>query len=163
VKAKRVVIFLILLCLNWGLAGAVLWLAYDIGPFIKGGAYNQHQALMFVAQMALVITVLTTIIWILAGRQKEGRSGWRSAWRVAWQTALVLALYALVVLTRRQLWNSSQGINDWAMFFGYVNARFFSEAGGLSFLVEVVPIMGCISGVLYFLAVRSRDEEHTVR
>ena len=117
---------------------------------------------MFVAQMALVITILTTIIWILAARQKVGRPGWRSAWHVAWQMALVLALYALVVLTRRQLWNPSQGISDWAMFFGYVNARFFSEAGGLSFLIEVVPIMGCISGVLYFLAVRSRDKEHTV-
>jgi hypothetical protein len=161
VKAKRVVLFLILLGLNWSLSSVVLWLVYDVGPFVKDGAYSQSQALTFVAQMALVITVLTTIIWILAARQKLSRPGWRSGWHVAWQTALALAIYALVVLARRQLWTPSQGLNDWAMFLGYVNARFFSEAGGLSFLIEVVPITGCISGVLYFLAVRSRDEKHT--
>jgi ABC-type nickel/cobalt efflux system permease component RcnA len=157
VKAKRVIVFLIFLCLNWGLSGVILWLAYDISPFIKGGAYERNQALAFVAQMGLVITALTTVVWILAARQKMSRSGWQSGWRVAWQTALLLVVYALVVLTRRQLWKPSQGINDWAMFFGYVNARFFSEVGGISFLIGVVPTMACISGALYFLQTLTVD------
>jgi len=156
-KAKRVVVFLIFLCLNWGLSGGVLWLAYDISPFIKGAAYDRNQALTLVAQMGLVITVLTTIVWILAARQKVSRSSWQSGWRVVWQTALLLAVYALVVLMRRQLWMPSEGINNWAMFFGYVNARFFSEVGGISFLLVVAPTMACISGALYFLQTLTID------
>jgi hypothetical protein len=151
VKTKRVIAFLIFLSVYWVVSGAVLWWAYDVSPFIKGGAYRQSQTLTLVAQMSCVITSLTAVIWILAMRRKVSRSGWRSGSHVVWQTALVLAIYALVVLMRRQLWKPSQGINDWAMFFGYVNARFFSEVGGISFLIEVVPTTACISGALYFL------------
>ena len=156
-RARRVIIFLISLCLNWCLSGVVLWLAYDISPFIKGGAYSQNQALLMVAEMGLRITILTAIIWILTARQKLSRSGWRAGWNVAWRTALVLAVYAVVVLARRQLWKPDQGINDWAMFLGYVNARFFSEVGGISFLIEVVPTLACISGALYSLQTLTVD------
>jgi hypothetical protein len=151
VKTKKIIAFLIFLSVYWVVSGAVLWWAYDFSSLIKGRAYSPSQALTLVAEMSCAITVLTAVIWILAMRSKIIRSGWRSAWHVVWQTALILAIYALVVLMRRQLWKPSQGINDWAMFFGYLNARFFSEVGGISFLMEVVPAAACISGALYFL------------
>jgi hypothetical protein len=152
-KAIKAIVFLILLCLHWGVSSVVLWWAYDFSALVNGGAYYQRQALGLVAQMGLIITGMTTVIWLIAARQQGTRPDWQRGWRVAWQTAIFLATYALAILIRRQLWKPNQGINDWAMFFGYLNGRFFSEAGGLSFLTIVVPIMGTVSGILYTLRI----------
>lgn len=75
-------------------------------------------------------------------------------WDVTWKTCAILTLYVVVVLIRRNLWDASQGINDYAIFLpivGHVNGMFLSEYWWLTFLTQVIPIVGLISGGLYLL------------
>jgi hypothetical protein len=148
---------LIVLGAYWCIAGIVLWWSYDISPLILGGHYQRRQALAIVAKMALIVTVLTSLVWLFVMMRKVSGSRWRIAWNIGWKTAVFLLAYAIVVVTQRQLWNPSQGINDNAMFLpliGNVNGRFFSEAGTLLFILEIVPIMACVSGLLCALQPR---------
>jgi hypothetical protein len=150
-------LLLILLGVYWCVAGMVLWWSYDIGPLIRGGFYQRDQALAIVAKMATIITVLTSLVWLFAVKRKVSGSSWRIGWSVGWKTAVSLLAYAIIVVTRRQLWNPSQGVSDNVMFLpvvGSVNGRFFSEAGLFSFVLEIVPIMGCVSGLLCALQPR---------
>jgi hypothetical protein len=136
-----------LVSLYWCVAGVVLWWSYDIGPLIRGGHYEQSQAVAIVAKMALIITVLTSMVWLLEVRRKVDGSSWRIGWSIGWKTTVLLLAYAVIVVTRRQLCNPSQGVGDNVMFLplvGRVNGHFFSEAGPLSFVLEIVPIMGCL-------------------
>jgi hypothetical protein len=148
---------LILAGTYWLLSSTVLWLAYDIGAQIRGGYYNQSQALALVAKMSLIVTVLTSAIWLSTNPRKLKVVGWRVGLGVAWKTWVLLMVYVLVVLMRRQLWSPSQGNNDGAMFLpivGHTNAQFLSEFRWLSFLIQVIPILGFISGGLYLLRAR---------
>jgi hypothetical protein len=145
------------LALCWTLSIVVLWLAYDIRTQILGGYYRQEQALALVAKMALIITILNSAVWILVEWRGPKRSGWRLGWNVVWKTWTILVIYVAVVLIRRQLWSPGEGMNDDAMFLpviGYTNAQFLSESGWLSFLIQVIPITGLISGGLYLLRAR---------
>ena len=152
--------------LYWFAAGAILWWAYDISIFIGGGAYSRNDALAFVAKMALILTVLTAIIWLVASRRKLSTWSWRIGWRVAWETLLALLLYCGVVVLRRQLWSPEQGNNAGAQFLpiiGSTNARFFAEFLWLAFLFPVAPTVSLLSGVLYYvngtLRNRLQDDE----
>jgi hypothetical protein len=65
-----------------------------------------------------------------------------------------MTLYMAVVLIRRNLWEASQGVNEYAMFLpiiGHVNGQFLSETSWIAFLIQVIPIVGLISGMLYLL------------
>jgi len=143
---------LIVLGAYWCITGIVLWWSYGISPLILGGYYQRDQALAIVAKMALIITVLTSLVWLFVMMRKVSGSRWRIGWNIGWKTAVFLLAYAIVVVTRRQLWNPSQGVSDNVMFLpliGNVNGRFFSEAG-----TEIVPIMACVSGLLCALQPR---------
>jgi hypothetical protein len=143
-----------LLALYWALSSLALWLAYDMRAQILGGRYGQGQALGLVAKMALIITALTGVIWLLIDWRKANRRRWRLAWNVVWKTCGILIAYVGVVLVRRQLWTPSQGMNDNAAFLpivGYINGRFLGEFEWLSFVTEVIPIVGLMSGALYVL------------
>ncbi len=157
VMVWRIGLLLMLLSVYWCVAGTALWWSYDIGPLIRGGHYERGQAVAIVAKMGLIITVLTSAVWLLEMRRKTGGSSWRIGWSIGWKTAVFLLAYAIIVVTRRHLWNPSQGVSDNVMFLplvGSVNGNFFSEAGPLSFVLEIVPIMGCVSGFLYALQPR---------
>jgi hypothetical protein len=154
---RRIGSLLMLLSVYWCVGGTVLWWSYDIGPLIRGGYYERGQALAIVAEMALIITVLTSLVWLLEMRRNVSGSRWRIGWSIGWKTVIFLLAYAVIVVTRRQLWNPSQGVSDNVMFLplvGNVNGRFFSEAGPFSFVLEIVPIMGCVSGFLCALQPR---------
>lgn len=154
---RRIATLIVCFGIYWCLSGAVLWWMYDIDPLIRGGFYERNQALVLVSKMGLIISVLTTIVWLLAKWRPAGLPRWRLGWKVAWKTAVILTAYALIVLLRRQLWTPSQGMNDYAAFLpivGHVNGQFLSEFGWLSFLLQVVPTVALLSGVLYYLQVR---------
>jgi hypothetical protein len=108
----RVGLLVILLGLYWSIAGMVLWWSYDIGPLIRGGYYQRGQAIAIVAKMALIVTVLTSFVWLLVIWRKVRGSRWRVGWNVGWKTTLFLLAYAIIVVTRRQLWDPSQGGSD---------------------------------------------------
>ena len=146
-----------LLAVHWALSSVVLWLAYDMKMQILGGYYGQDQALTLVAKMALIITILTCVIWLLVDRRRAKRQGWRLGWSAVWKTWGVLSAYVAVVLVRRQLWTPSQGMSDSAQFLpvvGHTNAQFLAEFQWLSFVIQVIPIVGLISGSLYLLRAR---------
>ena len=149
-SVASLVSLLVFLSLYWGISGFVLWWSYDLNPLIRGGYYERHQALALVAKMGFIVTTLTSIVWVVMRRRRVNGPPWRLIWKVAWRTLLILVMYASVILLRVQF--SSEPATD-AKFFGAVNAQFFSETGSLSFLLNVVPIMGCVSGVLYWLQV----------
>lgn len=146
-----------LLTVYWALSSVALWLAYDMKTQILGGYYGQGQALALVAKMALIITILTSAIWLLADWRKAKWQGWRLGWNAAWKTWTILIAYVTVVLVRRQLWTPSQGMNDSAQFLpvvGNTNAQFLAEFRWLSFVIQIIPIVGLISGSLYLLRAR---------
>jgi hypothetical protein len=142
--------------LYWSASAGVLWWAYDISPLIRGGYYERHQALVLVTKMGLIVTVLTSFVWSFILIRKKSSNPQRAAWNAAWQTTLFLCGYAAVILARLQFGDFGTPLPDRAFLpiIGTVNSHFFSEAGGLSFLLSVAPIMGCVSGILYFAAVR---------
>jgi predicted neutral ceramidase superfamily lipid hydrolase len=141
------------LCLTWGLCALVIWWAYDMQAFIRGGFYRYPDALSLVVKMGLIVTVLVGIVWLAPRRRTDPPQASQLVWNVAWKTVLILIAYGLIVVIRRQLWTPSQGISDSAMFLpfiGHVNGQFFSEFRWLSYLFVVVPIVGCLSGTLYY-------------
>lgn len=141
--------------LYWGVCAGVLWWAYDISPLIQGGYYQRHQALVLVTKMAFVVTVLTGVVWWFIMRRKKTRNAGRAAWTATWQTALVMAGYAVFVVGWRQFSGTPASDSAFVPILGHINSHFFSEVGGLIFLMDVTPVMGCISGILYFIGCRS--------
>ncbi len=148
--------WLAFLVFYWCLSGIVLWWSYDISSLIRGGYYQRNQALALVAEMGLIITALVTIVWLLVRRRKTGGSPARLVWKVTWRTWLLLVIYAAAVFASVQFGHGKVPLNDSAFLpvLGHVNSHFFSEAGWLTFLLNVIPIMGCISGVLFYLQIR---------
>lgn len=104
--------------------------------------------------MGLIVTVLVGIVWLVVRRRVAADRTWRLARNVAWKTALVLLAYGFIVVARRQLWRPEQGISESSQFLplvGHVNGAFFSEFKWLSFIFVVVPTIGCLSGMLFYL------------
>jgi hypothetical protein len=141
-----------LLLLLWFVSAIVLWWAYEMGALAAGGAYERHSAESWVAGFSWILTGLTALVW-LKNRKAASDRTWPAA-SVCWQTALVLFLYALLIVVRRQSWSPGRGVDDWAMFFGSLNARFFSETGPLSFLMFVLPCIAVLSAILFHLQSR---------
>ena len=155
---RAALLLLAFLALYWLLNGLVLWWAYSINVQIHGGYYDRNRALALVAKMALIVTVLTSVIWVLAKRRKVTDLRWQLGWDVTWKTWIAQVVYVAIVVVRRQLWTPSQGLSDSAMFLpivGCTNAKFLSEFRWLSFIIHVVPIMGLISGALYYAQARA--------
>jgi hypothetical protein len=157
-KASSSIFFLFLfLIVNWCVSGAVLWWVYDMRMQIGGGHYGRNEALRYVAEMGLITTVLTGLVWIQVRKGLEGSRPGRLLWNVIWKTAAIQIAYTFIVVLRRQLWTPSQGMSDNSAFLpivGHVNGRFFSEFLWVAFLVQVIPILALVSGVLYHLQAR---------
>jgi amino acid transporter len=149
--ALALVALAISLAINWVASCLVLWFAYGYQI-----SYSpRHDVLTLMWKMGLIITILTCVVWLLADRKKTKRRGWKGhGWNVTWKTCAILTLYVAVVLIRRNLWDASQGVNVYAMFLpivGRVNGQFLSEYLWLIYLIQVIPIVGLISGGLYLL------------
>ena len=150
--ALALVALSISLAMNWAMSCLVLWFAYDMKYQISQGYYPREEVVTSMWKMALIITILTCVVWFLADRQKTKRWGWRRGWNVTWKTCIALTLYVAIVLIRRNLWDQSQGVNDDAMFLpivGRTNGQFLSEFLWITFLIQVIPFVGLISGGLY--------------
>ncbi len=156
-KGSSSIFFLFLfLIVNWCVSGAVLWWVYDMAMQIGGGHYGRNEALRYVAEMGLITTVLTALVWIQVGMGMGGRRP-GPLWNVTWKTAAIQIGYTFIVVLRRQLWTPSQGMSDNSAFLpivGHVNGRFFSEFLWVAFLVQVIPILALVSGALYHLQAR---------
>ena len=153
---QEVQAFVAALLLLWFACAGVLWWAHSMSAFVAGGAYDRSYALSAVTKFGLVLSVLILGIWLRRRTRMAGVRLWRVAWTVWWQTAIVLFLYAFIVVIRRNSWTSQRGVNDWAMFFGGLNATFFSEVGPLSFVLRALPCIATISAGLFFLQARFR-------
>jgi hypothetical protein len=150
-RTASAAVFVFSLLLLWAACAAVLWWTYDIGAFIRGGAYKKDFAISWVTQFSCIVSSLTAAVWLRCRFKHSSDSVQRVAWTVCWQTGTVLLLYSLVIIARRETWSSVNGLSDWAMFFGSVNARFFSEAGPWSFVFVALPCMSTISAALFSL------------
>jgi hypothetical protein len=148
--AKANIVLLLFICANWAICCLVIWWRYNINSLIRGGFYQRSQALVVVGKMSVIVTILTAGVWLFVRRRHRSDSQWRLVWNVAWKTAIVLILYVFIVLVRRQLWTPNQGSDSaFLPLVGHVNGEFLSEFLWLIFLLEVVPIMAFVSGLLY--------------
>jgi hypothetical protein len=138
--------------LYWIVSALVLWRAYSIGPLIRGGYYERHQALVLVTKMALIITVLTSLAWLLLVRRR------RKVWTATWQSAAVLMGYAALVLARWHFSSIPAEDSAFLPIVGHVKSYFFSEFEWLGFVLYVTPVMADVSGVMYFLSRKIHDE-----
>jgi hypothetical protein len=154
-RVLRTTLFIIALTLLWFCCAMVLWWAYNMRAVVAGGAFNQHYALSAVVEFGGVLTALITCVWLARRKLLTSDRSLRTAWTIWWQTAIILLLYASVVVVRRQTWTPQRGRTDWAMFFGSLNARFFSEVGSVSFVVIALPLIASTSACLFFLLSRS--------
>lgn len=157
---SSVTAFCVAFFLLWFAGVFVLWWAYDMSAFIAGDAYNSASALAWAWEFSLILSGLAAVVWLRGRKALRTRRGWQAAWAICWQTAILLLLYAIPVVAARQTWSPKRGISDWAMFLGPLNARFFSETGPITFMLEVVPSVAVISAVLFWMQLRfltSRD------
>ena len=132
----------------WYLSTLVLWHAYDMPAFIRGGGLEQVYAQSACRVMGLILTLLTGIVWFLEERRSVGLRWWRVSWSITYGTAAILLAYLVVTMILRSLVHPSPLFNDRATFIGRVHAEFFAEVGWLSFAFAVIPLMTVISGVL---------------
>lgn len=142
----------------WVISSVTLWWAYSISTLIRGGYYEKHQALELVVKMGLLVTVLTSFVWLFRIARDKSEVMMRRAWTAAWQTALILIVYAAAILLRLQFGGFASPLPNSAVLpvLGALNSHFFSEADSLVFLLTVTPIMACVSGLLYFLQCLNR-------
>lgn len=148
---RRVLIAIALLFVLGAVTIPILWYAYEMEPVIEGGAYSRSVARNAVFHFSLITTILTSAVWIWLTRSSKPQTGAKIFWKGAALTLIVLWLYGFAVVYRRSTWTTSQGVNDWAMFFGHTNAFFFSEARWLSFALEVAPAISLLSGSLLYI------------
>jgi hypothetical protein len=157
-RVKTNILLLIFICANWAICCLVIWWRYNINSLIRGGFYQHNEALSVVGKMSLTVTILTAGVWLFVRHRSRSDSQWRLVWNVAWKTAIVLILYVFIVLVRRQLWTPSQGDDSaFLPLIGNVNGEFLSEFLWLIFVLEVVPIMAFVSGLLYSAQSRAVD------
>jgi hypothetical protein len=149
-QAFEVAAFAAAAVLLWIASSATQWWAYDFGTLSDNGGFVRHSAIVWVREFGLVITALLTVIWIVRSCRLQ-RSTLVTTWTVFWQSTLILCLYAAVIIVRRQTWSEPRGVNDWAMFFGTLNARFFSEVGPLIFVLAVIPAVSIVSALLFYV------------
>jgi hypothetical protein len=71
--------------------------------------------------------------------------------KLAWKTAVVLLGYGVLIEGRRWFWTPEQGNKAFSPIFNDANSFFFREFLWLIFILEVIPIAGCSSGILYHL------------
>lgn len=135
--------FIGFVCIYWCASCLVLWWVYHM--------WNRAPSL--IAKMGLIITILTSTIWVAGRHGHRVSSRWRIDLTVAWRTAAVLAAYAVLVIIRLEVGPHTFTDSEFSGFLpvvGHVNSYFFMEAESLSFLFGVAPMLGCISGWLYF-------------
>ena len=135
----------------WIAIALVLWWAYDLDAFIRDGAYTRQSAVIWVSEFAAILSVIVGLVWAFSIVRNETRDLpiLRIAWKIFWHTCLGLLVYAAIILARRETWSQGRGEDDWAMFFGEANARFFSEVGPLSYFLEILPSASLISALLF--------------
>jgi hypothetical protein len=149
-RAVEIIGFTLGTILLWICSAFVLWWAYDFGPLCKGGAFERTTAIRWVEEFGALIALALVGVWAIQWKRLT-RSKIRTAWAICWQSAALLSVYAALIILRRETWSLSKGANDWAMFFGSLNARFFSEVGPLIFVLMVVPILSVLSALLFSL------------
>jgi len=157
IELRRSSLWFASLTIHWLFACGALWWFYDIGPLIRDGVFNLGEATSRVIKMGLIVTILTTAAWLWMIRVEQKEKLLRLWWSATWRTLLLLFLYFLAVMFRREMWTQSQGINEDAMFLpivGHINGFFFSEFRWLGFLIQVIPLMGILSGILFCSQVR---------
>ena len=151
IRITNLATFSVSLVLLWAIGAAVLWWAYSMSAFIKGGAYDKVSATRWVAEFSCILSAIVAAVWLINRSRTLPLQLNRVIWRVLWQTAILLFLYAAVIVIRRQTWSGD--VNDWAMFFGNLNAQFFSEDGPFSFVLLVLPVISLTSAGLFSLQV----------
>jgi hypothetical protein len=157
-RVRANIVLLIFICANWASCCLVIWWRYHINLLIRVGSYQCDEAMSAVGKMSLIVTVLTAAVWLFVRHRSRSGLKWRLVWNVAWKTAIVLVLYVFIVLVRRQLWDPSQGDDSaFLPIVGTVNGKFLSEFLWLIFLLEVVPIMSFVSGLLYLAQARAAN------
>lgn len=136
--------------LLWICSAFVLWWAYDFGQLCDVGAFERTSAIRWVEEFGALISLMLVGVWVIQWKRLT-RPKIRTAWTICWQSAVLLSVYAALIIIRRESWSQSRGANDWAMFFGSLNSRFFSEVGPLIFVPTVVPILSVLSALLFSL------------
>jgi hypothetical protein len=148
---QRLGVLLAKAAIFWPCAGFCIWWAYSMRAQVHGGNHTFLQAVGLTIEMSFLTTVLTSIVWIASPRIHRQATWIGPAVKTAFETALVLILYTAAVLLWRDNWTPKKGMSDAAAFMpivGHVNAEFFSEFGGLEYLVAVAPWVSVLSGVL---------------
>jgi hypothetical protein len=149
--AIRIGMFVISVVALWIAIALVLWRAYSFDALIRDGAYSRQSAVTWVSEFAAILSIVVGLVWAFSIVRNEtlDLSILRIVWRIFWHTCLGTLVYAAIILARRETWSQGRGEDDWAMFFGEANARFFSEAGPLAFFLEVLPAASVVSALLF--------------
>lgn len=76
--ALALVVLAISLAINWVMSIWALWVAYGMKYQIIYGYHPKQEIVTAVWKMALIITTLTCVVWLLADRKKRsgGGGGW---------------------------------------------------------------------------------------
>jgi hypothetical protein len=149
-RIARLLLLLFFFLLYWGISAAVLWWSYDIPALIHDRYYEERQVLVLVTKMGLIITVLTSVVWLFMLRRDVSTRPWRMAWNAFCGTVLVLVGYTALILGRLQFSSTPAPDSAFLPILGTINSHFFSEAQWMIFVLNA-PIMGFISGILYFV------------
>ena len=151
----RLFFFAAKLTVCWIATCFILWSLYGMSLEVEQGALTTTAAKLSVIKMSLIITGLVALswAWIARGHRRVTNRWAKARWAFV-STALLLFLYLVVVLVRRNLWSESQGLSVYSQFLpivGRVNSVFMSEYKWIIFLFGAIPLVSVLSGLAIYL------------
>jgi len=117
----------------------MFWFWYSYPVQIADGVTTREKAWAVVFWSTVVVICVALVAWQIAGANRGARVLWKSAIFSGFLTACMLAAYAYSAIVYDGY--------SWR-FLGGANLDLFRETDRLIFILEVIPAVSIISGIL---------------
>jgi hypothetical protein len=142
-------VLLLKCCVAMVVASLAIWWAYPMSSDITEGTVSIAAARLLTIELAGIICILLLPVQILPAFLWRKRSRLWIGMSTFGLAFIVLFLYAAFVWEWREHWDISKGMSENAAFgpvVGHINAYFFKEMMGLSYVFAVAPIVStCVA------------------
>ena len=120
-------------------AAGIFWYCYSYPVQIAHGVTTREQALGVVFWSTAVVICIVSVAWQVAGASRRRPVFWKSAIFSGLLTACMLAAYAYCAI----VYNGY----SWRIL-GEANLDLFRETDRLIFILEVIPAVSIVAGIL---------------
>jgi hypothetical protein len=121
------------------ISGVVFWESYSFPVKVEHGIVSRRDAIEVVVLVSVLVTCLAVLAWQMAGANGRARRSGKAAMFSAFLLAAMLSAYAYCAI-------SFNGEN-WR-YMGKANTELFRETDRLIFIIEAIPLLSFLAGVL---------------